>query len=161
MIGDIYRICLFGHRDFENYRFLDTELYELIKDAIETKEFVEIYIGRNGEFDIYAASVVKRAQRDKKCGNSEFVCVLPYYNKNIDFYSKYYDDVIIPETVEALHPKQAITKRNCWMVEMCDLVICYVEKTVGGAYQALSYARKLNKNVVNLAHRVLTDMHQS
>ena len=151
-MGHIFRLCLFGHRDFSGYRVLDTVFFELIKNIVETNDYVEIYVGRNGEFDIYATSVVKRVQKIMERGNSELICVLPYSCKNIEFYSQYYDDVIIPEAVESSHPKNAITKRNQWMVEMCDLVVCYVENADGGAYRAIKYARKLNKEIINLTH---------
>ena len=83
--------------------------------------------------------------------NSAIVLVLPYVEKNIEYYEQYYDGVTIPECVEKTHPKQAITKRNMWMVEKCDLFICYVEHKNGGAYTALKYARKLGKKIINLA----------
>ena len=58
---------------------------------------------------------------------------------------------MIPECVEKVHRKGAITKRNRWMVEQADIFICYVEKEEGGAYAALEYAQKLNKQIINLA----------
>ena len=145
-----YKICLFGHRDFCGHRILDTKLFELIKSIIQEKRFVEIYVGRNGEFDIYASSIIKRAQKHVGEHNSELICVLPYYNKDIEFYSEYYDCVMIPESVEKVHPKRAITERNRWMAEICDLVICYVEEANGGAHSAMQHARKLNKEIINL-----------
>ena len=148
-----YKICLFGHRDFCGYHILDVELFELIKGLVQTNNCVEIYIGRNGEFDIYAASVIKRVERCVCTHNIELVCVLPYYSKDVEFYSEYYHSVIIPESVWGSHPKSAITKRNRWMVDICDTVICYVENTTGGAYQAMQYALKSNKQVVNLADK--------
>ena len=153
MIGKTYKICLFGHRDFCGYRILDVELFKLIKEIMETNNYIEIYIGRNGEFDIYAASVIKRVESCVCTHNIEFVCVLPYYSKDVEFYSEYYDSVIIPESVWGSHPKSAITKRNRWMVDICDLVICYVENTTGGAYRAMQYALKSNKQGVNLADK--------
>lgn len=72
---DTYRVVLFGHRDFYGHRTLDERLYPLLKDLIRTKPFVEIYIGRNGEFDIYAATVVKRVQNAMGKANNEFICM--------------------------------------------------------------------------------------
>ena len=39
------------------------------------------------------------------------------------------------------------------MVEQADLFICYVEREEGGAYTALKYAKKLEKEVINLAEQ--------
>jgi len=46
--------------------------------------------------------------------------------------------------------KGAITKRNRFMVEQCDLVIAWVNHEGGGAYDALKYAKKLHKDIINL-----------
>ena len=109
---DTYRVVLFGHRDFYGHRTLDERLYPLLKDLIRMKPFVEIYIGRNGEFDIYAATVVKRVQNAMGKANNEFICVLPYPEKDMEYYEEYYDNVMIPECIGRTHPKGAITKRN-------------------------------------------------
>ena len=146
-----YRVALFGHREFDDYRTLDKHLLELLEDLIRSRDFLEVYIGRNGEFDVYAATVVKRAQKALEKNNSDFICVLPYSNKDAEYYEKYYDSVIIPDCLHEVHPKGAITKRNCWMVDQADLVICYVERNSGGAYTAMRYAEMLGKQVINLA----------
>ena len=142
---DTYRVVLFGHRDFYGHRVLDVRLYQLIKDLIRTKPFVEVYIGRNGEFDVYAATVIKRVQNEQGKCNNELICVLPYQEKDMEQYEKYYDSVLIPECIGRMHPKGAITKRNRWMVEEANLFVCYVERNEGGAYSALKYAKKTRK----------------
>lgn len=145
---DIYRVALFGHRDFCAHRWLDDTLYPFLKELLRTKSFVEIYIGRDGEFDRYAASIVKRVQEAMGKENSELNLVLPYMKKDIEDFEKYYDRVIIPIIA---HPKIAITMRNEWMVENADLVLCYIERKTGGAYTAMKYAERLDKMIVNLA----------
>ena len=145
-----YRVALFGHRVFDGHRILDKYFFELLIDLMNANDFVEIYIGRNGEFDIYAATVVKRVQRLLGKLNNELICILPYWNKDIEYYDEYYDSVRLFE-MHKCHPKGAITKRNRQMVEMSDLVICYVERETGGAYSAMKYAERLHKEVINLA----------
>lgn len=145
---DIYRVALFGHRDFYAQRRLDDKLYPLLKELLRTKPFVEILIGRDGEFDRYAASVVKRVQDAMGKERCELNLVLSYKKKDIEDFEKYYDRVNIPISA---HPKLAITKRNEWMAEQADLILCYIERESGGAYQAVKYAKKLGKEVINLA----------
>ena len=151
-LDETYRVALFGHRYFDAHRTLDEQLYPLLQNLIQTKPFVEIYIGRNGEFDIYAASVVKRVQNSTGKSNNELICVLPYPEKDMEYYEKYYDNVMIPD-IGKTHPKGAITKRNRWMIEQSNLVICYIEREEGGAYTTLKYAQKLQKEIVNLANK--------
>ncbi len=153
-IDHTYRVVLFGHRDFCGHQVLDARLYPLLCDLIRTKPFVEIYIGCNGEFDIYAATVLKHVQKAMGKANNELICVLPYPEKNMKYYAEYYDSVIIPECIGTSHPKGAITKRNRWMVEQANLFVCYVEREQGGAYTALKYAKRIKKPIINLAETV-------
>lgn len=148
---DTYRVTFFGHRDFNDHRRIEGTLFQTIRDLLISKAFVEFYIGRNGEFDRFCASVIKRVQDAMGKENSELILVLPYTDKDIEYYEKYYDDVMIPETIEKTHPKGAIGKRNRWMIENSDLLICYVDKQEGGAYTALNFAKKNDKKIVNLA----------
>lgn len=148
---NVYKVALFGHRDLYEHRKVEEKLYPILLDLIQTKLYVKFYIGRNGEFDMFTASVVKRVQKAFGDDNSEMILVLPYHGKDIEYYEQYYDSIMIPECVWRIHPKGAITNRNRWMVEECDLFICYVEHESEGAYNALKYARQLGKEIINLA----------
>ena len=48
------------------------------------------------------------------------------------------------------NPKAAITKRNQWMIENTELLVAFVEEgRKGGAYTAIKYAEKQNKENIN------------
>ena len=79
------------------------------------------------------------------------ILTLPYTVKDIEYYEDYYDEIVIPDAIGKAHPKAAITLRNRWMAETCDLVICYIEREEGGAYAAVKHAKKNNKEVIFLA----------
>lgn len=145
-----YKIALLGHRYFCEQREVEEKLYSILRDIIAKNHYVEIYIGRNGEFDKFAASVLKRAQKAFGGENITINLVLPYTNKDILYYEQYYDDILIPQIAEKAHPKRAITERNKWMIEECDLFVCYIEHESGGAYKALQYAEKIGKKTINL-----------
>lgn len=145
-----YRVCLFGHRQLYDLRMIEQRLSLIINNMIQTKPFVEFFLGRNGEFDEFAASVIKRVQREQNEKNSELTLVLPYKVSNINYYEKYYDNIIIPESLYMAHPKAAITLKNHYMIGNSDLVIVYVEKK-GGAYSAMKYAEKQCKEIINIA----------
>ena len=76
--------------------------------------------------------------------------VLPYTVFDLEYYEKYYDNIIIPESVAGAHPKNAITLKNRWMIEQSDLVVVNVERRTGGAFAAMKYAEKKNKKIINL-----------
>lgn len=147
---EIYTVSLFGHRKTDDLRQIENRLAPMIKQLIQEKEYVSFLIGRNGEFDEYAASVVKRVQKQVGSESSEITLVLPYSVANIEYYEKYYDSIILPESICGAHPKAAITLKNRWMVEQSDLIIAYVEREKGGAFAAMKYGEKMNKKVVNL-----------
>ena len=153
----IFIVSLFGHREIDDLFKLEKLLFPVIKGLIQTKTYVSFFVGRNGEFDEYAASVIKRAQKAVGKENNEITLVLPYSVASIEYYGNYYDDIIIPGSLSGVHSKAAITKKNRWMVEMSDLVIVYVARNKGGAYKAMKYAKKLNKNVINLCDETVNN----
>lgn len=143
-------VALFSHREIEDLRLLEHRLVPIVSELLRENAYVGFLLGRNGEFDEYAASVIKGVQRQhgKEC--CELSLVLPYTVSDIQYYEKYYDSIIIPECVYRTHPKAAITLRNRWMIEQSDLIIFYVQNQKGGAYSSMKYAEKLNKQRINL-----------
>lgn len=150
-MDEIFRVALFGHRYLDNLRLIEERLTPILKDLMWKKQFVEFYIGRNGEFDEFAASVIKRTRKDVDLSNTALILVLPYNSARIEDYENYYDEITIPDVLWNMHPKGAIKAKNRWMVEQADLVIGYVEREQGGAYTALKYAEQLGKNIINIA----------
>ena len=138
---DTYRVSFIGHREVDNFRFIEDQIEDVVKELIETKEYVEFYVGRNGEFDVLVASVIKRAQRDFGTSNNSLILVIPYPIADIEDMEKYYDEVWYPIELYGVHYKTAITKRNEWFVEHSDLLVAYVERDYGGAYECFKIGR--------------------
>ncbi len=149
-----YIVSFFGHRDFDRHIKHEDKVKLIIKRLLEEKEIVEFIVGRNGEFDKFAASMVRTVRKETGRDNSFLTCVLPYataeYQNNIEEYESYYDYVEVCESAERAHFEKSIEIRNKEMVERADLIICYVTKNTGGAYRALKYATDLEKKIVNL-----------
>lgn len=147
---EIFYVSLFGNREINDIIEMENRLSPVIEGLIEAKSYVSFLIGRNGEFDEFAASVIKRIRKKKGRENNDLTLVLPYAVTNLEYYEKYYDDVIIPDAMKGLHHKSAITFRNRWMIEHSELVIVYTNRDKGGAYAAQKYAEKLNKKTLKL-----------
>ena len=147
----VYRVSFIGHREIlSNIERIEYELEKNLKELISAHEFVEFYVGRNGDFDIIVASAIKRVRKSCDNNNSELILVLPYANKDECYFEHYYDNIIYPLTPKT-HYKNAILKRNEWLVEHSDLLIAYVEPNrVGGAQTTLQYALKTNTPTINL-----------
>lgn len=96
---NIFTVSFFGHRQISNPLDVDNALVEEIKSLIRSKDYVEFLVGRNGDFDIMAASAVRRAQKELDYGNSSLVPVLPYttkeYRENTAKFENYYNEIEI------------------------------------------------------------------
>ena len=146
---DIYRVTFAGHRIIYGCRSLEDELEKIVKRILKNKDYVEFYLGRNGDFDILVASAVKRAQKafDNK---SSLILVQPYTTKDDEYYANFYDEIIYPLDRKTYH-KAAITKRNEWMVDQSDMIIAFVTNDFGGAAATLRYAESKGIEIMNIA----------
>ena len=151
---NIFTVSFFGHRQIENALDVERKLEAKISELIKTKQYVEFLVGREGEFDILAASVVKRVKKQMDYGNCSLVLVLPYmkaeFRDNEKDFLDYYDDVEICEQSAKAHYKSAMQIRNRAMVDRSDLVICCIQHKSGGAYKTVQYAEKQDKNIFAL-----------
>ena len=151
---DIYTVSFFGHREIENALEVERKLEAKITELIQTKQYIEFLVGREGEFDILAASVVKRVKKQMDYANCSLIWVLPYmkaeFRDNEKNFLDYYDDVEICEQSAKAHFKSAMQIRNRAMVDRSDLVICCIQHKSGGAYKTVQYATKQNKDIFNV-----------
>ena len=152
---NIFTIAFFGHRYLNDIMAVEGRLETQIRKLINEHEYVEFLVGRNGDFDQCVSSSVRRVQRNYRDDNSALVLVLPYptaeYSNNEATFHQYYTNVEISYAASAAYPKSAIQIRNREMADRADLVICYIEQEKGGAWQAVEYARKQGKPIINLA----------
>lgn len=152
---DIFTVVFFGHRYIDNPLKVEELLEEQIRKLINEKEYVDFIVGRNGEFDQCVSSTVLRVRKNVRDDNSALVLVLPYataeYLNNENYFHEYYTDIEISHAASVAHPKSAIQIRNREMIDRADLVICYIERENGGAWQTVQFAIKQGKNVINLA----------
>ena len=112
---DIYTVSFFGHREVERVAVIESKLDQLLHDLITQKQYVEFLVGRDGEFDLLAASAIRRAVKQYGCGNTSIILVLPYmkaeYLDNKQSYLSYYDEVEICSESSNAHYKSAIQLR--------------------------------------------------
>ena len=116
-----------------------------VVENLINKGYTIFYDGAKGEFDKKCANCV--AELKQKYPNIKLIKILSnyQYNKENFYLSINYNDSIYPP-IEEFYPKQRITKRNEWMVENSDILVCHIEETYkSGAYQMYKYAKKLKK----------------
>ena len=132
---------------------MENQLDNIVGELIRTKEYVEFYVGKNGDFDTMVASAIKRAQKRFGKENNSLILVLPYTVADIEFLEDFYDEIWIPDELHSVHFKNAISKRNAWFVKNSDLLIAYVLRDKGGAANCLKFASKTEIKTINLADK--------
>ena len=152
---EVFTVSLFGHRMLNNPLKVERKLEDLLYPLFREKAYVDFLVGRDGEFDLLAASVIHRLKKTYREDNSALIWVQPYetaeYRRHEPDYLAYYDEVRI---CESIHYKSAFQQRNRAMIDQSELVIVYVGRQNGGAYQALQYAQKCHKKIVNLYEKI-------
>lgn len=164
--------CGFWHR----VMLMDVEkpLREVLERLVEERGVRVFYTGGMGEFDELFARTVRSMKRE--CPSLRLVLVMPYLTREIatgekrygaenggqiaratydgpshGWYESLYDEIVIPEELDGVHPKAAIGLRNRWMVDRSDIVIAALHRDFGGAAEAVRYAKKAGKEVVRIA----------
>lgn len=147
----VYTVSFFGHRRLYDSIRIEGRLEQYVRELLQTKRYVEFLVGKDGDFDILVASVIRRCKRTYRSDNSSLVLVLPYVRAdlrdNAESYQEYFDEI---EVFSGTHYKAAFQQRNRSMVDRSDLVIFAINKTEGGAYSTMKYAAAKGKNIINL-----------
>ena len=146
-VGVDFMICTFiGHRDTPNE--IEAVLEEVLIELIEEKGVKNFYVGTHGNFDYMVLKALKRLSGTYP--QIVYKRVLAYIPKNRDDYTDY-SDSIYPDGLESTPPKFSIIKRNRWMLERADLVVCYVTQNMTNAGEFMKLAKRRGKTVINIA----------
>ena len=149
-------MSFFGHRRICNQLHLDRTLDELIARLLREHNYVELLVGRDGDFDQMVSSAIRRGQREYGRHNSSHIWVMPYpttfFRDNEEACYAYYDEIEICEESSVKHFRAAFQVRNRRMVDRSNLTVFYVETNEGGAYQTMQYAVQQGKDLINLYH---------
>ena len=133
----------FGHRDVPREK--DPIIKSTLIDLIENKNVDTFYVGNNGNFDSMVCSVLSELS-DKY--PIKFYIVFSYVPKRKTENSEL---TILPEGIETVPPRFAISYRNKWMIEQSDYVVTCVSRSWGGAAQFKELAEKKGKSLINIA----------
>lgn len=141
-----------GHAD-ANTHCVDIAKLNSIFDNLPTDSEIVLYLGGYGKFDAFAYKYCKAYQQINS--NVKLIFVTPYLNEKylkrheID---RYYDGSVYLD-IEKVPKRFAILQRNRKIVDCADLIICYIARNYGGAYQMYEYANKHKKNIINIAKK--------
>lgn len=83
MCVHITTISFFGHRDIEDMILADRCVYTFVCDMMETHEYLEFLVGRDGLFDQIVSSAIIRAKKQKQAENCNHIWVCHMTNPSI------------------------------------------------------------------------------
>ncbi len=140
------KATFFGHRDCSE--MIKPKLREALVDLIMNYDVDMFYVGNQGQFDVFVRSTLKELKQEYPQIN--YAVVLAYMpgqkNDCCDF-----SDTMLPEGIESVHPRYAISWRNNWMLKQSDYVVTYITLSWGGAGKYYQKAVSAPKTVINLA----------
>ena len=136
----MFACTFFGHGDSPDGLFLI--LKDTIVNLLIHHQVTVFYVGTHGNFDTMAYRAVKELQVEYP--EIRVYRVLAYMPK------EEIADSILPEGIELMHPKYAISWRNKWMLDHTDYVIAYTTHNYGGAAKYVKQAEKESKLVLYL-----------
>lgn len=135
----------FGHRDCQED--IRPKLQRVIGEMITQYGVDMFYVGNQGRFDAMVRSIL--AQMKEKYPHISYAVVLAYMpgkGPGDDLRP----DTMLPEGIECVHPRYAISWRNDWMVRRSDYVVAYTTRSWGGAYRWTGKAVRQGKVVIDI-----------
>ena len=140
----------FGHRDTPSAVL--PHLRQVLTDFIKNKNVTSFYVGNQGQFDNFVRCTLAELKKQNPYIN--YAVVLAYLPQEKEISTLDATDTIFPEGLENTPPRFAINKRNEWMLQNSDYVVCYVAHITGGAAKFTEKAKKKGKQVINLAELI-------
>ena len=118
----------FGHRDCPDT--IKPRLREVLVDLIENHNVDMFYVGNQGRFDAIVRGLLRDLQHEyPQINYAVALAYMPGKQTEYDDYS----DTMLPEGIESVHPRYAISWRNNWMLKQSDYVVTYITYSYGGA----------------------------
>ena len=135
-------VTFFGHRDTP--KEIEPTLRLTLIDLIENKNATVFYVGNHGNFD----AMVRRQLEDlSKTYPIKYYVVLAYMPSKNDEPDEH---TILPEGIETVPRRFAINYRNKWMLNKSDIVVTYVIRNFGGAWEFKMLSKRMSKNLIEI-----------
>lgn len=159
MNKEIIAVSFTGHRYVKNYKSIDEALTEFLDKFIsENKDkSLRFYTGAAKGFDQMVFFKVNRFKKKYPDVEIKNIVASPIRNfkvPNMGIIQKIADEFIVVEDIPEyktdifIHKFQ---KRNEFMVDKTTILVTYYDgRSNGGTVNCIRYAKKLNKNIINL-----------
>lgn len=140
-------VCFAGH----SLEFRCVGVQDKVKEVVEglIKEgYTTFFDGNRGAFDNLCANVVAGLKfKYQSVKIYRVVCSVPSKKEQDNLMPCF--DGFVSAGLEKVYPKQLILKRNRWIVDNSDVVVCHIENTCrSGASKTVDYALRCGKKVI-------------
>lgn len=151
-----YIVTFLGNKDVADrktvYERILSQLETLFTDGVTALyRYPVFYCGGYGEFSQLASMAIDVWRKRYPELKSEKLFITPYitpsYLKINEYMRQFYDDIVYPP-LENVPFKFAISRRNQWMIDNCNMLIAYLENTAGNTRKCVEYAFRRGKEVV-------------
>lgn len=137
----------FGHRDCPET--IKPKIRTAVIDLIENHGVTMFYVGNQGNFDRMVRSVLKEVTT--AYSGVGYAVVLAYMpSAKVANLSEDFSDTMLPEGIETVPKRYAISWRNKWMIDHADYVVTYLVRLQGGAAKFVALAQKRKKQIRSL-----------
>ena len=142
------KVCtFFGHRNCPDS--VKPKLRETLIRLIETKQVTLFYVGNHGSFDAMVRSVLRELIiQYPYIDYAVVLAYMPSEQKESDPLDSY--ETMLPEGIETVPKRFAISWRNKWMLTQADYVVTYITHSWGGAAQFAEIAKRKKKAILPL-----------
>ena len=141
----MYSCTFIGHRDCS--KGIKEKLIFEIENLILYQNANTFYVGTRGGFDRLVYECLCELEEKYII---KVVVVLAYLNREDEL--TYYDTkkTVFPDCLTKTPPRFAISKRNDYMLQNAEYLICYLDNQFSNTYELVLKAIKRNKKIINL-----------
>lgn len=127
-------------------------LYKTIERLIICENVNTFYVGTQGQFDRYVYDVLCQLEN---AYDIDVKVVLAYLNQKAR--DSYYDTdkTVFPEVLDKTPLRFAISKRNLYMIEQSQYMVCYVNNTFSNSYKFEQRAKCFNLQIINIGNLLI------
>lgn len=138
-------VTFFGHKDTP--KNIEPTLRTTLVDLIENQGASVFYVGNNGNFDTMVRHQLENLSQTYPITYNIVLAYIPTKKSEYDSFT----NTLLPEGIEAIPKRFAISYRNKWMIGQSDMVVTYVTHGFGGAAQFKAVAQRQGKTVIELS----------
>lgn len=135
----------FGHKDCPET--IRPRLRSVLNDLIAEHNVDMFYVGNQRQFDALVRAELRKLKEEYP--HIQYAVVLAYIPRKSSECEDYFD-TMLPEGLESVHPRYAISWRNNLMLQHSDFVVAYVTHSWGGAAQFAKRAVSQKKTLIQI-----------